>query len=55
MQRVEVAVSMVDVPVIGLRQHIDAVDDVRRRLLADLCVSDHNMTDLVVVCARTIT
>ena len=55
MQRVEVAVSMVDVPVVVLRQHIDAVDDVGRGLLANLGVSDHNMANFVVVCARTVT
>ena len=49
------AVSMVDVPVVVLRQHIDAVDDVRRGLLANLRVSDHNVANFIVVCSRSVT
>ena len=42
-------VSMEYVPVVVFRQHIDAVDDVRRRLLANLGVSDDDVANFVVV------
>ena len=43
------AVSMEYVPVVVFRQHIDAIDDVGRRLLANLGVSDHDVANFVVV------
>ena len=48
-------VSMVDVPVVVLRQNVDAIDDVWRRLLANFGVSNHDMSDLVVVCGSSLT
>ena len=54
-QRVEVAVSMVEIPVVALRHHIDPIDYVRRRLLANFSITDHDVANLVVVCARSVT
>ena len=45
------AVSVIDVPVIVLRQHVYPIDDVRRGLLANLRVSYDHVTDFVAVCA----
>ena len=55
MQRVEVAVAMVEIPVVTLRHHVDTVDYVRRRLLANFSIADHDVANFVVVCARSVT
>ena len=49
------AVSMVEIPVVALRHHIDPIDYVRRRLLANFSITDHDVANFVVVCARSVT